>query len=75
MKRLTNFGKRVMATLALIVVCILMGLGGFVAVWDKACKIGIDQQAFNVLFFVTVLPISCYCITVLVDIIRHGRLS
>lgn len=51
MKRLTNFGKRVMATLALIVVCILVGLGGFVAVWDKACKIGIDQQAYNVLFF------------------------
>lgn len=71
--KLTHFGKRVMAAIGALMIVAVISLCGYVCLCDKAYRIHLDQQAFNVLFFVTVLPILCYSLVSCIEIIRHGR--
>ena len=67
MRKLTQFGKRVMATMALVIAsAAVIGLG-FMILAEKASKLHLNQQAFNVLAIMVALPIlsaviaSAYC--------------
>ena len=72
--KLTHFGKRVMAAIGALMIIAVISLCGYVSLFNKASRIHLNQQAFNVLFFVTVLPILCYLLVSCIEIIRHGRL-
>lgn len=72
--KLTHFGKRVMAAIGALMIIAVISLCGYVSLFGKASRIHLNQQAFNVLFFVTVLPILCYLLVSCIEIIRHGRL-
>ncbi len=71
--KLTHFGKRVMAAIGALMIITMISLCGYVSLFDKAYIIHLDQQAFNVLFLVTVLPILCYLLVSCIEVIRHGR--
>lgn len=67
MRKLTQFGKRVMATMAIVLAsAAVVGLG-IMILGEKACKVHLNQQAFNVLAIMVALPIlsaviaSAYC--------------
>ena len=72
--KLTHFGKRVMAAIGALMIIAVISLCGYVSLFEKASRIHLNQQAFNVLFFVTALPILCYLLVSCIEIIRHGRL-
>jgi hypothetical protein len=75
MRKLTQFGKRVMATMALIVAsAAVIGLG-FMILGNQACKLHINQQAFNVLAIMVVLPILCTVIASAYCSIRDSKLA
>ncbi len=75
MRKLTQFGKRVMATMALIVAsAAVIGLG-FMILAEKASKLHLNQQAFNVLAIMVVLPILCTVIASAYCSIRDSKLA
>lgn len=75
MRKLTQFGKRVMATTALIVAsAAVIGLG-FMILAEKASKLHLNQQAFNVLAIMVALPILCMVIASAYCSIRDSKLA
>ena len=75
MRKLTQFGKRVMATTALIVAsAAVIGLG-FMILAEKASKLHLNQQAFNVLAIMVALPILCMVIASSYCSIRDSKLA
>lgn len=73
MRQLTRFGKRVMAGLMLIVLAALLVAAGIIVCVDWAYKIGINQDAFNVITLF-MLPVLCKLIVDMACIVKHGEL-
>ena len=75
MRTLTPFGKRVFAIAALILaIAVILFLGYFVLA-DKAYRFHVNQQAFNVIVILTVLPVCCMVIAHVICFIRESRLA
>lgn len=75
MRQLTTFGKKVMAIAAIITaIAVILALGFFV-LGDHADKLHLNQQAFNVLAILCVLPICCIVIAHFIVFIRDSRLA
>lgn len=55
--RLTDFGKRVIMTASVILLAAIFVLGAIVCLFDLAYAFRINQQAYNVLFIMCVMPI------------------
>jgi len=63
MRNLTQFGKRVMATMALIIAAAIIVVLGIFVLGNLAYRLHLNQQAFNVLAILVVLPICCMIIS------------
>lgn len=74
MRQLTHYGKRVMASVGLVIAIALVIVVGFLMVTDGGVLLHIDPQAFNVLAIMVVMPILCKVIVDMICIIKHGRL-
>ena len=59
MRQLTHYGKRVMASVGLVIAIALVIVVGFLMVTDGGVLLHIDPQAFNVLAIMVVMPILC----------------
>ena len=57
--RLTNYGKKVVMVTGAILCALVFVLGSIVCLGDLAYIIRINQQAYNVLFIVGVMPVCC----------------
>ena len=75
MRKLTQFGKRVMAGVGLVLLCAVVAFIGVVMMTGGGNMFHINPQVFNVIGIVIVLPILCKLIIDMIFIIRHGRLS
>ena len=75
MRKLTHFGKRVMAGVGLVLLCAVVVFIGVVMMTGSGDMFHINPKAFNVIGIVIVLPILCKLIIDMIFIIRHGRLS
>ena len=74
MRKLTHFGKRVMASLTLIVSLTVMVSAGILVCGNYADVIGMNQEACNIIFTLVVLPICSKLIVDMVCIIKDGEL-
>ena len=74
MRKLTRYGKRVMAGVGLTIAIALVVLLGVLMFTDGARMLHIDPQAFNVLVIMVAMPICCKVIVDMACIIKHGRL-
>ena len=55
--RLTDYGKRVIMTASVILLAAIFVLGAIVCLFNLAYTLRINQQAYNVLFIVAVMPL------------------
>lgn len=74
MRKLTAYGKRVMATVGLILAIAAVITLGILVLGNGARLFHINQQVFNLLGMMIGLPICCTVIVDMICIIRHGRL-
>jgi len=75
MRQLTTFGKKVMAIAAIVIAAVVILTLGFFILGDHADRLHINQQAFNVLAILCVLPICCIVIAHFICFIRDSRLA
>lgn len=75
MRTLTQFGKRVTAITALVIATAVILLLGFFVLADQAYRFHINQQAFNVLAILAIMPICCIVIAHVVCSFRNGDLA
>lgn len=69
--RLTNYGKRFVRVTGAILCALVFVLGSIVCLGDFAYIIRINQQAYNVLFIVAVMPVSCISCVDLISKLRE----
>lgn len=74
MRKLTNYGKRLMAGVGLILAVALVILLGVLMFTCGPRLLHISDKAFNVIVILIALPILCKLIIDMIFIIRHGRL-
>ena len=55
--KLTNYGKRFMMTAGANLCAIVFLIGGVVCLFDLAWRVGVNQQAYNVLFIMAIMPV------------------
>lgn len=72
MRNLTQFGKRVMATAVLIIAAAVIVVLGIFVLGNHAYRLHLNQQAFNVLAIMVVLPICCMVISHNVFFLKDG---
>lgn len=75
MRTMTQFGKRVFAAVRLIIAIAVVITLGIMVLGNGAHLLHINQQAFNVLAILCVLPICCITIVNASFIIRDGDLN
>lgn len=67
--RLTNYGKRVVLLLSIIILAAIFIAGSYFCLFDQAESLGINQKAYNALFIIVLMPISLMSISrILVDL-------
>lgn len=74
MIRLSTYGKRVMATVALIITMTVLTAMFILVVTDNARHLHVNQMLFNMVYITIVLPVCSWIIVSMICIIRHGRL-
>ena len=74
MRQLTKFGKRVMATIGLVIASAVIITLGFGVIGGYARVLHLNQQAFNVIAILVIMPICCKVIVDMLCIINHGQL-
>lgn len=72
MRTMTQFGKRVFAAVRLIIAITVVITLGIMVLGNGAHLLHINQQAFNVLAILCVLPVCCMVISNNVFILKDG---
>lgn len=75
MRTMTQFGKRVFAAVRLIIAIAVVITLGIMVLGNGAHLLHINQQAFNVLAILCVLPICCMIIADAYCSIRDSKLA
>lgn len=75
MRKLTNYGKRVFAIAALIIATAVILLLGFFVLANQAYRFHLNQQAFNVLAILAIIPVCCMVISHVICSFRNGDLA
>lgn len=75
MRTITQFGQRFFAAVRLIIAIAVVITLGIMVLGNGAHLLHINQQAFNVLAILGVLPICCITIVNASYIIRDGALN
>ena len=74
MIRFSTYGKRVMATVALIITMTVLTAMFIIVVTDNARHLHVNQMLFNMATITVALPLCSWIIVNMICIIRHGRL-